>query len=44
MAYLRGSSSDWNRYAEITRDDGWSWDNLQPYFLKVETYGHWRAY
>ncbi|KAF9458550.1 aryl-alcohol-oxidase from pleurotus Eryingii [Collybia nuda] len=36
MAYLRGSSSDWNRYAKITDDEGWSWDNLQTYFHKNE--------
>lgn len=37
MAYLRGSSSDWNRYAEMTEDGGWGWDNVQTYFRKVES-------
>ncbi|TFK33728.1 aryl-alcohol-oxidase from pleurotus Eryingii [Crucibulum laeve] len=36
MAHLRGTTSDWNRYASITGDNGWSWDSLQPYFRKLE--------
>ncbi|KAF5371725.1 hypothetical protein D9758_003500 [Tetrapyrgos nigripes] len=36
MAYTRGSSDDWNRYASVTGDPGWSWDNVQPYFRKNE--------
>ncbi|KDR73180.1 hypothetical protein GALMADRAFT_125264 [Galerina marginata CBS 339.88] len=36
MAYLRGSSSDWNRYAALTGDKGWSWNAIQPYIRKNE--------
>lgn len=35
MEYLRGASADWDRYANVTGDQGWSWDSLQPYILKV---------
>ncbi|KAJ8521491.1 hypothetical protein ONZ45_g1834 [Pleurotus djamor] len=35
-SYTRGSSDDYNRIAEITGDDGWSWTNLQPYFQRNE--------
>jgi len=35
MAYLRGSSQDWDRYASITGDEGWSWDAIQTFIRKV---------
>jgi choline dehydrogenase-like flavoprotein len=35
MFYTRGSSSDYDRWATVTGDDGWSWKNLLPYILKV---------
>ena len=35
MAYNRGSSEDWDRYASISGDQGWSWDAVQQYFRKV---------
>ncbi|KAG6810812.1 hypothetical protein H0H92_010202 [Tricholoma furcatifolium] len=35
MAYTRGSSNDYDRYAKLTNDPGWSWERLQPYFRKV---------
>ncbi|KAJ7593889.1 aryl-alcohol oxidase precursor [Mycena floridula] len=38
MGYTRGSSDDYNRYASITRDAGWSWDKLQPYIRKNERF------
>ncbi|RDB16510.1 Pyranose dehydrogenase [Hypsizygus marmoreus] len=38
MAYTRGSSDDYDRYARLTRDAGWSWDRLQPYFRKNERF------
>ena len=37
MFYTRGSSEDFDRFAEVTGDEGWNWDNLLPYFLKVRT-------
>ncbi|GLB38730.1 putative aryl-alcohol oxidase [Lyophyllum shimeji] len=36
LAYTRGSSDDYDRYARLTKDEGWSWNNLQPYFRKNE--------
>ncbi|KAH6904200.1 GMC oxidoreductase-domain-containing protein, partial [Coprinopsis sp. MPI-PUGE-AT-0042] len=36
MAYTRGSADDYDRWANLTGDAGWSWDNLLPYFLKSE--------
>ncbi|KAJ7599861.1 hypothetical protein C8J56DRAFT_2449 [Mycena floridula] len=36
MAYTRGSADDFDRYAALTGDNGWSWDSLQPYMRKNE--------
>ncbi|KAG6844222.1 hypothetical protein H0H87_008700 [Tephrocybe sp. NHM501043] len=36
MGYTRGSADDYNRYAQLTGDPGWSWKALQPYFRKNE--------
>ncbi|KAF8582565.1 GMC oxidoreductase [Ramaria rubella] len=36
MYYTRGSSDDYDRFARVTGDPGWSWDNLQPYIRKNE--------
>ncbi|KAJ7851826.1 aryl-alcohol oxidase-like protein [Mycena olivaceomarginata] len=36
MFYTRGSRDDFDRYASITGDAGWSWDMLLPYFLKTQ--------
>ncbi|KAF8153495.1 hypothetical protein K438DRAFT_1987630 [Mycena galopus ATCC 62051] len=36
MAYTRGSAEDFDRYATVTGDPGWSWDNILPYFFKNE--------
>ncbi|KAH0584161.1 Choline dehydrogenase [Termitomyces sp. J132] len=38
MFYTRGSSEDFNRYAEVTRDPGWSWTSIQPYIRKNEKF------
>ncbi len=35
MFYTRGSSDDYNRFASVTGDPGWSWENILPYILKV---------
>ncbi|KAG6861887.1 hypothetical protein C0995_010593 [Termitomyces sp. Mi166 len=35
MFYTRGSSQDFDRYAEVTKDPGWSWTAIQPYIRKV---------
>ncbi|TFK31044.1 hypothetical protein BDQ12DRAFT_619673, partial [Crucibulum laeve] len=36
LGYTRGSSDDYDRYARITGDSGWSWNKLLPYILKNE--------
>ncbi|KAJ7243034.1 alcohol oxidase [Mycena rebaudengoi] len=36
MFYTRGSREDFDRYAQVTGDAGWSWDRLLPYFFKNE--------
>ncbi|KAK0479219.1 aryl-alcohol oxidase [Armillaria novae-zelandiae] len=38
MFYTRGSSQDYDRYAQISGDSGWEWDALQPYFRKNERF------
>ncbi|THU83652.1 aryl-alcohol-oxidase from pleurotus Eryingii [Dendrothele bispora CBS 962.96] len=38
MMYNRGSKGDWDRYAEVTGDPGWSWNNIQPYIAKNEKF------
>lgn len=35
MIYTRGSKDDFDNYAALTGDEGWSWNALQPYFKKV---------
>lgn len=35
MFYTRGSFEDYDRYAKVTGDEGWSWRNLQKYIRKV---------
>ncbi|KAJ7640226.1 pyranose dehydrogenase [Mycena rosella] len=36
MVYTRGAAADFDRYAELSGDSGWSWNQLYPYFLKNE--------
>ncbi|KAF7363145.1 Aryl-alcohol oxidase [Mycena venus] len=36
MVYTRGAAADFDRYAELSGDAGWSWNQLFPYFLKNE--------
>ncbi|KAF7305848.1 Aryl-alcohol oxidase [Mycena chlorophos] len=36
LAWTRGSSEDWDRFANTVGDSSWSWDSLVPYFKKVE--------
>lgn len=38
MVYTRGTRDDWDRYANVTGDPGWSWDNIQPYVRKNERF------
>ncbi|KAF8959801.1 aryl-alcohol oxidase [Flammula alnicola] len=36
MFYTRGTSDDYDRWARVTGDPGWSWDRMFSYFLKHE--------
>jgi len=36
LFYTRGSSSDYDRLANVTGDEGWSWSSIQPYLRKNE--------
>ncbi|KAF5364083.1 hypothetical protein D9756_001021 [Leucocoprinus leucothites] len=36
MTYTRGSSEDWDRYAAIAGDEGWSWNGIQTAIRKNE--------
>ncbi|KAJ7054158.1 pyranose dehydrogenase [Mycena amicta] len=36
MLYTRGSSDDFDRYARLSGDGGWSWNKILPYFFKNE--------
>ncbi|KIK56495.1 hypothetical protein GYMLUDRAFT_263606 [Collybiopsis luxurians FD-317 M1] len=38
MWYTRGSSADYDRWANTTGDIGWSWDQMQAYFKKSERF------
>jgi len=35
MFYTRGSSEDLDRFAAVSGEEGWTWDNMRPYFDKV---------
>ncbi|KAF9005525.1 pyranose dehydrogenase [Cyathus striatus] len=36
LIYARGSSNDYDHWANVTGDSGWSWENIFPYILKSE--------
>ncbi|KAF7357723.1 Pyranose dehydrogenase [Mycena venus] len=38
LAYTRGSKDDYDRYARLSGDEGWSWDRLIPYMRKTERF------
>ncbi|KAJ7629918.1 alcohol oxidase [Mycena rosella] len=38
MGYTRGSKEDYDRFAEVTGDQGWSWNSLIPYMTKNERF------
>ena len=41
MLYLRGQARDYDQWAALTGDDGWSWSRVLPHFMVVEN--HWRG-
>ncbi|KAG6866545.1 hypothetical protein C0991_002030 [Blastosporella zonata] len=38
LIYTRGTKEDFDRYAQFSGDEGWSWKSLQPYFKKNERF------
>ncbi len=38
MIYMRGQARDYNRWAELTGDDDWSWENALPDFKAHESH------
>ncbi|NML60466.1 choline dehydrogenase [Massilia sp. RP-1-19] len=38
MIYMRGQSADYDRWAELTGDPSWAWDEVLPLFKKSENY------
>jgi choline dehydrogenase len=41
MIYMRGQARDYDEWAELSGDPGWSWANVLPVFKKSEDY--WRG-
>ncbi|EMD36400.1 hypothetical protein CERSUDRAFT_84544 [Gelatoporia subvermispora B] len=35
--WTRASKDDWDRFAEFTGDEGWSWDSILPFMKKSES-------
>ena len=38
MVYTRGNKVDYDRWEKIYGAEGWSWENVFPYFIKSEDY------
>lgn len=38
MLYVRGNPADFDYWAKLVNDTGWSWTNVFPYFRKVENF------
>jgi choline dehydrogenase len=38
MIYIRGHSSDYERWAQVTGDPSWGWDKVLPLFKRSEAY------
>ncbi|EKM83240.1 hypothetical protein AGABI1DRAFT_118556 [Agaricus bisporus var. burnettii JB137-S8] len=38
MVYTRGTVDDYDRWARVTGDPGWSWNEMLPYFIKHERF------
>ncbi|USX20972.1 GMC family oxidoreductase N-terminal domain-containing protein [Oxalobacteraceae bacterium OTU3REALA1] len=38
MIYMRGQAQDYNRWADLTGDASWRWDQVLPLFKKSEDY------
>jgi choline dehydrogenase len=38
MLYARGNRKDYDKWADLTGDPSWSYENLLPFFKKSEGY------
>ena len=38
MIYMRGQAADYERWADVTGDTSWRWDQVLPLFMKSEDY------
>ncbi len=38
MIYMRGQREDYDDWAKLTADSGWSWDSVLPVFKRSEDY------
>ena len=38
MSYTRGNSHDYDRWEKVYGAEGWSWDQVLPYFIKSEDF------
>lgn len=38
MVAMRGNPNDYNKWANDTGDERWSYENLLPFFKKLENY------
>ncbi|KAI0313068.1 alcohol oxidase [Amylostereum chailletii] len=38
LFFTRGSRDDFDRFANVTGDEGWSWSKMFPFMLKAETF------
>jgi choline dehydrogenase len=38
MIYQRGNPSDYDNWANITRNPDWAYENVLPFFRKLEDY------
>ena len=42
MIYMRGQKEDYDHWASLG-NEGWSWDEVLPYFVRIEDYQHGAA-
>ncbi|KAE9397801.1 FAD/NAD(P)-binding domain-containing protein [Gymnopus androsaceus JB14] len=35
LAFNRGSNDFWDRWATLTNDSQWSWENIEPYYMRT---------
>lgn len=38
MMHIRGHPSDYDRWAKVTNDERWKYENLVPYFVRSENF------